>query len=186
MVLGSDTAALVHSARNNDARAWEEIVARFRGLVASIARSHGLRADDIADVMQTTWLRLYESIDRLRDPERLAGWISTTARRECLRLLRTRARELPADDAMVDQESHAFPAPDLQLVTAEEHAVLWSAVHDLPDKHHDLMTLLLASPRPSYADISRSLDMAIGSIGPTRMRAIEHLRKRPEVAALAS
>jgi DNA-directed RNA polymerase specialized sigma24 family protein len=93
---------------------------------------------------------------------------------------------LPTEEVAVDQESHAFPAPEHQIAIAEERAVLWSAVQTLPDKHHDLMEMLLASPTPSYADISHSLDMAVGSIGPTRMRAIENLRSCPQIAALAS
>jgi RNA polymerase sigma factor (sigma-70 family) len=185
-MFGGGTAALVYRARTNDAQAWEAILSQFRGLVAAIAHSYGLRADDANDVAQTTWLRLFESIHRLRDPERLPSWISTTARRECLRVRRARNRELPTADIAVAHESPAFPAPGLLLIRAEDHAVLWSAVHRLSEKHHELMRLLLASPGPSYADISRSLYMAIGSIGPTRMPAIEQLRIRPEIAGLAN
>lgn len=181
-----DIAVLVGRARDHDTGAWDEIVARFRGLVTAIARSYGMQAADCSDVAQTTWLRLFESIDRLREPERLAGWISTTARRECLRVLKASTRERPTEDLAVERASHAYPAPEHELVSAEERTVLWSAVGALPERHRELMTKLLAAPRPSYADVSAALDMPVGSIGPTRMRVIEQLRRLPEVAALAN
>lgn len=185
MTFGTDTTTLVRRARDHDALAWEEIVSRFHGLVATIAHAHGLRAADTGDVAQTTWLRLYQSIDRLRDPERLGSWISTTARRECMRMRRAQVRELPTEDVAANHESHVFPAPDMHLVSAEERETLWSAVGALSGRHHDLMALLLTTPTPAYADISRRLDIAVGSIGPTRMRVIERLRSHPEIAALA-
>ena len=61
---------------------------RFSGLVWATARAHRLSSADAADVVQTTWLRLVENLDRIREPEALGGWLATTARRECLRLLR--------------------------------------------------------------------------------------------------
>lgn len=88
--MAAELVDLVDRARAGDARAWEELVARFRRLVAVITRSFRLGTDDAADVTPTTWLRLFESIDRVREPDGLAAWITTTARRECLRVRRSR------------------------------------------------------------------------------------------------
>ena len=77
--------------------AWNAIVDRFAGLVWGVARRHRLSASDAADVSQTTWLRLVEHIDRIQDPERVGGWLATTARHEALRVLRISNRELPSD-----------------------------------------------------------------------------------------
>lgn len=185
---GHDVAAelvdLVDRARAGDARAWEELVARFRRLVAVITRSFRLGTDDAADVTQTTWLRLFESIDRVREPDSLAAWITTTARRECLRVRRSRTRELPCDE-MEQHESRSFAAPGREIIRDEHRATLRAAVHGLPDRHRRLMATLLASPTPSYADVAVALDMPVGSIGPTRGRAIELLRRDPGILALA-
>lgn len=182
-----DVATLVRGARSGDRDAWEELVGRFRGLVMAITRSFRLAPEDAADVVQQTWLRLFESIDRVREPERLAAWIATTARRECLRLLRAAGRE----DATADVDRHSdgadtFPAPDQALISAQERSALWTAVRALPDRHRRLMTVLMATARPSYGAVAETLEMPIGSIGPTRMRAIERLRRDPLVMALAS
>jgi len=79
---------LVRSARAGKVEAWNAIVDRFAGLVWAIARRHRLSDADAADVSQTTWLRLVEHLDRIEDPDRIGGWLATTARRESLRVLR--------------------------------------------------------------------------------------------------
>jgi RNA polymerase sigma factor (sigma-70 family) len=187
MTVEHEVTTLVRRARSGDRDAWEELVGRFKGLVVAIARSFRLAPDDAADVLQQTWLRLFESIDRVREPERLAAWIATTARRECLRLLRNAGRE----DATGDVDGRgdgtgAFPAPDEELISAQERTAVQAAVRALPDRHRRLMTVLMATTRPSYVAVAETLEMPIGSIGPTRMRAIERLRRDPHVMALAS
>src|SRR5690606_18760154 len=82
------TADLVAAAAAGDELAWEQLVRRYTPLVFSVIRSYDLSGADAADVNQTVWLRLVESLPRLRDPSALAGWLSTTARRECFRALR--------------------------------------------------------------------------------------------------
>src|SRR3954452_20185839 len=91
----SEVADLVQAAAEGDQVAWDELVDRFNGLVWSVARAHRLPPRGASDVVQTTWLRLVEHLGRLQDPERVGAWLATTARRECLRVLRHSARLLP-------------------------------------------------------------------------------------------
>ncbi len=95
MTAPDDLAALLVAAADGDQRAWEAIVDRFTNLLWSIGRSHRLDTNTINDVVQTTWLRLLENMHSIRDPERLAGWLATTGRRECLAALRRSGREAP-------------------------------------------------------------------------------------------
>jgi RNA polymerase sigma factor (sigma-70 family) len=184
--IADDLVELVLRARAGDNSAWALLVKRFRGLLASIARSYRLANSDVEDVVQTTWVRLYESIDRLRQPESLPGWLTTTARRESLRLLRMSTREtLTEEMAFLPDRSGHLPGPGEELLQSEEHAVLWSAVEQLPPTHRRLLTTLMTAPSPAYADVARELDMPVGSIGPTRARGIDRLRRNPEIAALA-
>src|SRR5215472_6064953 len=80
---------LVMRARNDDKQAWEALVERYAPLVWSICRRYRLSGADAADVWQNVWLRLVEQLDRLRDPAALPGWLVTTTRRECCRIVRT-------------------------------------------------------------------------------------------------
>ena len=176
---------LVRRARSGDDRAWEELIERFRGLVAAITRGFRLSPSDAADVAQTTWLRLFESIDRVREPERLASWIGTTVRRECLRVVRMAGRELLTDEIDRAEPSPSYDAPGQQLLSAEARATVLDAVAGLPDRHRRLLTALFTTPCPSYAAVADELDMPVGSIGPTRQRAVERLQRNPRVLALA-
>src|SRR5262245_3580795 len=116
--MGVDLGHLVRAAAQGDEAAWNAIVDRFQGLVWATVRAHRLSPADAADVAQTTWLRLVENLDRIRDPERLGGWLATTARRECLRHIRLHGRELSTDGAEVF-ESAADEPPELALLTEE-------------------------------------------------------------------
>src|SRR3954454_24758843 len=86
-------ADLVAAAAAGDRRSWERLVDAYVGLIWAITRSYRLSDGDAQDVSQTTWLRLIENIDRLSDPSRVGAWLATTARRECLRVLRQSRRQ---------------------------------------------------------------------------------------------
>jgi RNA polymerase sigma factor (sigma-70 family) len=171
----TDLGELVRAAADGDQAAWNGIVDRFQGLVWATARAHRLSQADAADVAQTTWLRVVENLDRIREPEALGGWIATTARRECLRHIRLHGRELPSDEADVF-ESPGDDAPELALLTEERDTALWRAFKTLGERCQALLRLLVSQDEPSYGEIGAALDMPIGAIGPTRMRCLEKLR----------
>jgi RNA polymerase sigma factor (sigma-70 family) len=166
---------LIRAAADGDQAAWNAIVDRFQGLVWSTARAHRLSHADAAEVAQTTWLRLVENLGRIREPEKLAGWLATTARRESLRLIRVNGRELPNEDIEIF-ESPTDERPELALLTEERDATLWRAFTALSERCQGLLRLLVSEEEPSYETISAALDMPIGAIGPTRMRCLEKLR----------
>jgi RNA polymerase sigma factor (sigma-70 family) len=169
----------VRRAAAGEQQAWRELVEEFEGLVAAVARAHRLSRADAADVAQTTWLRLAENLDRLQDPARVAGWLATTARRECLRTIRVGARELP--DEQPQEPAVAYTTGvDRPMLDAERDAELWSAFERLPARDQALLQMLVSDPQPSYEQIGLSLGMPIGSIGPTRGRALGRLRRELE------
>lgn len=168
-------AALLHAAAEGDQAAWSAIVSRYEALVWATARAHRLSRADAADVAQTTWLRLVEHLDRIRDPERLAGWLATTARRECLRHIRLNIREQPSDSAD-DFEAPAEDEPLRGLFLGERDGALWRAFGRLSERCQSLLRLLVADDDPSYEAIGAALDMPVGAIGPTRMRCLDKLR----------
>jgi RNA polymerase sigma factor (sigma-70 family) len=169
----SEVADLVQAAAEGDQVAWDELVERFNGLVWSVARAHRLAPADASDVVQTTWLRLVEHLGRLQDPERVGAWLATTARRECLRVLRHSARLLPAEEL---PETPVDAQLDAALLAEERDRALWQAFGGLSERCQALLRLLVTEPPPSYEEVSAALDMPIGSIGPTRRRCLERLR----------
>lgn len=170
-------AALLKRAGSGDQEAWDEIVSRHNSLLWAVARAYRLGQADAADAVQTTWLRLLEHLDRIQDPDRLGGWLVTTLRRECLGILRKAKRERlnAGDDAALDVADGSDPV-DSRLLTMERDAALWQAFSNMPDRCQQLLRILLATPQPSYDEVSAALDMPIGSIGPTRGRCLRQLR----------
>lgn len=170
---------LLARADAGDQAAWSALVARYTNLLWSVARAHRLGDADSGDVVQTTWLRLVEHLGRIEDPERLPGWLVTTARRECLRILARAGREVLGgiDDAASDVVDIRAPALDTRLLTEERDAALWRCFEQLSPPCQRLLRVLMAADPPAYAQVSAALDMPIGSIGPTRMRCLDHLRR---------
>lgn len=177
-------AALLAAAARGESRAWEMLVDRYAGLIWVVCRRFRLDDADAADVSQTVWLRLLEQLSRIREPQALVGWLATTTRRECLRVLRGAERystrelddELPDDPEYTDPERRVL---DLERVQA-----LREGLAELPANCRELLTLLVSEPAPAYGEISTLLDMPVGSIGPTRRRCLEKLRHCPRVAAV--
>lgn len=180
----SDLGELVGAALEGDEAAWASIVDRFSGLVWSTARSHRLSNADAADVVQLTWLRLVEHLDRIHDPDRLGAWLATTARRESLRVLRLAGRQQPTDDLDTFETPDAETV-DLRLLTAERDSGLWRAFAALSERCQALLRMLVAATEPSYEEVSAALGMPIGAIGPTRMRCLAKLRGNIELLGIA-
>jgi len=178
---------LVAAARDGDADGWRELHDRYDGLVLAVARRHGLGGPEREDVSQTTWLRLVEHIGSLREDVALPGWLATTARREALRVLRHRGREVPTEACVLadrctgrytgagpDDPDELDDAIDVRRVVDR----VGRAVAGLPERERRLMQALL-DPRPlSYRQLGARLGMPVGAIGPVRQRAIRRLRGR--------
>jgi RNA polymerase sigma factor (sigma-70 family) len=176
--MAANAAALLGAARRGDQAAWNGLVAEYNNLVWSIARGYRLDTADAHDAVQMTWLRLVEHLDRINDPERLAGWLATTARRECLQLLRKLGRERPASEETLLNVPDPGAPVDEALLLDERDGALWRAFTLLGERCQRLLRVLMATPPPSYQEVSAALDMAVGTIGPARQRCLDQLRKR--------
>ena len=175
--------ALISAANAGDQAAWEEIIDRFSGLVWATTRAHRLSRSEAADVAQTTWLRLVENLDRINDPERLGAWLATTARRESLRHIRLRSRELPTGESELFESPSEDRAAE-RLITRERNTALRRAFARISERCQSLLRLLAAPDPLSYEEIGAAMGMPIGAIGPTRARCLEQLRRTPELAGL--
>jgi hypothetical protein len=98
--LGAATsiAELLLRAGAGNPAARDELVRRYSGVVLATVRSFRLQDADAGHAVQMTWLRLAENCHRIQQPERLGGWLATTARRECRRILRHYGEPSPQQD----------------------------------------------------------------------------------------
>lgn len=165
---------LLNLAANGDRGAWDALVDRFGQMVWSVAR--GFRLDDALakDVSQTVWLKLIENIDRIKDPERLPGWLATTTRREAMRVAKVRDRVV-VTDFEYDIEDPS-PSLDEMFIDEEENRVVVRAFSTLDDVCRQLLRLMMIEPALSYEEISEATGRPIGSLGPTRARCLAKLK----------
>ena len=178
--------ALVTRAAGSDPTAWKEIVERYVPLVWSICARFQLSNSDREDVGQNVWLLLVEQLGKLREPAALPGWLATTTRRECLRVV-TASRKSERlgtglDDALQFVDNTII---DEEILMAERNAALRAAFAELPPKCQRLLAMLTSDPPCSYAEISAGLGIPIGSIGPQRARCLERMRKSSALSGLS-
>ncbi len=177
---------LVTRSRNGDKQAWNELFERYAPLIWTICRRHRLRQVDADDVEQTVWLQLVGQLAAVRDPAALPGWIATTTRRECCRVLRTAQLQLASGHGpdIAEIADTGSGTVESELLRTERSAALREALTQLPPVSRRLIAMLIQDPPVPYAEISAKLGIPVGSIGPHRARCLEKLRRYPAVAAL--
>ncbi|MGH3754048.1 MAG: RNA polymerase sigma factor [Pseudonocardiaceae bacterium] len=162
---------------DGDPAAWDEILRRYGKLVSTTVRSFRLQEADALDAIQMTWLRLAENAERVRTPERLGGWLATTARRECLRILRQvqlGARPTDMEFKTVDPSA----GPEQRAVDADTTRTLRRLIEELSPRRRTLIRMLFTDSPGSYAEVARVTGVPPGGIGPTRARALRQLRDK--------
>jgi RNA polymerase sigma factor (sigma-70 family) len=178
----------VTRARNDDRQAWDELVERYAPLIWSICRRYRLDRADAEDAGQSVWLQLVDQLASLRNPAALPGWLATTTERECGRVLRAARKQQvpghPLDAADIPDE--VTGTAESELLRAERYAALREAFMHLPPGSRQLIALLIQDPPLPYAEISARLGIPVGSIGPSRGRCLDKLRRDPAIAALTN
>jgi len=177
---------LVARVRSGDRQAWDALIDRYAPLISSICRKYQLSRADADDIAQSVWLHLVDHLDHIRNAAALPGWLATTTRRECWRVMRTSGapqKIIFEPNADHRRDEHA-QAPDQQLLATERHAAVREAFTLLPPEGQRLFALLMADPPLPYAEIGARLGMPVGSIGPTRSRYLDKIRRYPAIAAL--
>jgi RNA polymerase sigma factor (sigma-70 family) len=180
---------LVAGIRVRNEWAWRFMTERYEPLLRWLARRYGLSAQDAEDAIQLTWLRCLEHSDQLTDAGKLDGWLATICRRECIRLATKAQREVPLTEPEMGRLLDDRPAqcdPCAEAALRDQCARLRDAIMALPARQRSVLVELLKREEQSYLDLSRRLGVPVGSIGPTRQRAITRLRLDPRLADVAS
>lgn len=172
---------LVSACRKGKPDAWEALIGRYERLVYAVPRKYGLNSAECDDVFQATWAQLLTHLPRLKQPDRIAAWLVTTAKH--LSWDQRRGGEATKTDSV---DPHNFPksqqidnaSPEHLVEEIEQHARLRSGLNRLGARCRQLLQALYFDPaKTSYADLSDQLEIPVGAIGPTRARCLQKLRK---------
>src|SRR5215218_2833277 len=151
-----DIGELLDRAARRDPLAWEEIVRRYSGLVRARVRSLRLQDADAVDAVQLTWLRLAENCDRIEHPDRLGGWLTTTAYRECLRILRPTRQTAQPVDGLADTLTDPAAGPERTILDAETAEEVRAVVAELPERSRTIIQVMFVEETSPSTEISRS------------------------------
>jgi RNA polymerase sigma factor (sigma-70 family) len=146
--------------------------------VSATVRSFRLQEADALDAIQATWLRLAENAHQIRDPERLGGWLATTARRECLHILRHIKRGGDLLDMATETVADHSATPEQSITEGYASRLLWQLVDELSPRRRSVLRMLFANDPCPYDAVARITGIPVGAIGPTRTRALQQLRNK--------
>lgn len=181
-----DDATLVARCLGGESAAWTALVHRYQRLVFAVVRRAGLDEHAAADVFQTVFARLVQHLPRIDDPSRLQAWLVTTAKREAVLQAQRGQRTVSmtrtgdADDDAAEWElADDSPTAEAALDGLQQVHRVRLALDRLEPRQRDLMLMLFGDddPKPSYDQIAERLGIPVGSIGPTRARCLEKLRR---------
>jgi len=168
--------------RGGESAALDDLVRLLSPMLWQVVRASGLDSTTTEDVVQTTWLALVRSGESITEPRAVAGWLCTSARREAWRVAKQATRQRPVEEETIARQLPDQPAPENQVVLDDENARLWDSLGKLSERCQKLLRIVAAEARPDYSEIAAELGMPVGSIGPTRGRCLDKLRKELTLA----
>lgn len=158
-----------------DPLAWNILVRRYEALVYTIATRAGLSMADASDCFQQTWLLLFKHKRKITQPERLSAWLTTTAKREAIRIGQRQNRDVDID--AIPQVADPRPLADQDLEDMERRSRLDSVMKRLDDRCRKLLSALFLEPETrSYEEIAEDLGFPKNSMGPVRSRCMAKLK----------
>ena len=173
-----DDTRLVKECIAGNEEAWSLLIDKYKALIYSIPIKYRLPPQEAADVFQSTCMELLTRLPDLREPRALPKWLMQVAHHQCYRVKRQQQR-LVSRDAEPDLPVPETPAIAETLVQqSQEEQMLREAIGNLTPQCRRLVELLFfeTPPRP-YTEVAADLGLAIGSIGFTRQKCIERLRR---------
>lgn len=181
----TETSGLVWSEAAGYFRAWvndtstdglDGLVRVMTPVLWHVVRSYRLPQEAAEDVIQTTWLALVRRRDAIDDPVAIGGWLTTTARREAWRVSTSLGKAMPVEDEEIAYRLPRQRSAEAAALETDERDRLWRIVDSLPERCRRLLRIVAFENRPDYTVVAQTLEMPVGSIGPTRGRCLAKLR----------
>lgn len=177
----NDTRLVKECLRGNE-EAWSLLIDKYKALIYSIPVKYGLPSQDAADVFQATCAELLLRLPELREPRALPKWLMQVAHHESYRWKRQQWRMVSRDAEPDLPEPETPPIAEGVIQQTQEEQVLREAISSLTPQCRRLVELLFfETPARSYVDVAKELGLAVGSIGFTRQKCMDRLRRQLDV-----
>jgi RNA polymerase sigma factor (sigma-70 family) len=172
-------AALVKQCLAGKEEAWAQLIDKYKALIYSVPVRYGLPPQEAADVFQGTCMELLKRLPDLREPRALPKWLMQVAYHQCYHWKRQQQRLVSRDGETELPEPKIPPMAEELVRQTEEEQILREAMAGLAPRCRRLVEMLFfETPARPYSEVASELQLAVGSIGLTRQKCIETLRKR--------
>jgi RNA polymerase sigma factor (sigma-70 family) len=173
---------LVKECLQGSEEAWSLLIDKYKALIYSIPVKYGLPSQDAADVFQATCAELLARLPELREPRALPKWLMQVAHHECFRWKRHQQRMVSRDAEPDLPDPETPPIAETNVQQMQEEQMLREAISALTPQCRRVVELLFfETPARSYADVAKELGLAVGSIGFTRQKCMDRLRRQLDV-----
>jgi RNA polymerase sigma factor (sigma-70 family) len=181
----NDTRLVKECLRGNE-QAWSLLIDKYKALIYSIPVKYGLPPQEAADVFQATCAELLIRLPDLREPRALPKWLMQVAHHESYRWKRQQQRMVSRDADPDLPEPETPPIAESVIQQTQEEQMLGEAMSSLSPQCRRLVELLFfETPARSYAEVAKELGLAVGSIGFTRQKCMERLRRQLDALGFA-
>ncbi len=159
-----------------DKNAWGELVDKYTVLVYSVAHRNGLNSADAEDCTQQTWMALYSSRFKIKEVEKIPNWLASTAYRRSMRILRKKISIEKIEKNSIESDPPITPYE--HVIYLRRYEMLQKALDEMDERCAQLLKeLFFSSEDVSYKEIAKKLKISMNSLGPTRKRCLEKLKK---------
>jgi len=178
---------LARLARKGDHRAFAELVELYKDKLYHLARRMLSQRQEAEDIVQETFLRVYNHLDRYDENQKFSTWIYRIATNLCIDRLRRRRQVYSLDAESSEHEGldgyAMLPSddrtPESELLLSETQRILHDAIETLPAKYKSVIVLRYLQDL-SLQEISEVLDMPVTTVKTRVHRGREFLRKKLE------
>lgn len=170
---------LVKECLNGNEAAWSALIDKYKNLIFSVPIKYRFSREEAADVFQMVCLELLSELPRIREPKALPKWILMVTVHKCYHLKNQGRRYQEKTEGFAKTVQNALP-PEAEVIVqqAESEQQIREAIASLSPRCQELIRLLFfEEPARPYDEVARMLGLARGSIGFTRQRCLDRLRK---------
>jgi RNA polymerase sigma-70 factor (ECF subfamily) len=155
-------AKLIADALSGSEKAFRRLVERYHPTVFAVVRSVLGDRDDVEDVVQEVFIKVYRGLSKYRGDSKFSTWIYRIARNESINAVRKNVISgQPIEDTVIEAPSST--RPDEQMGRNAERARLERYLGQLDENYRTVLELRYLGER-SYAEIGDTLDLPIGTV----------------------
>ncbi|MFC0308778.1 RNA polymerase sigma factor RpoE [Gallibacterium trehalosifermentans] len=175
---------LVEKAQQGDKKAFNLLVARYQNKVAGLLTRY-VSANDIPDVVQETFIKVYRSLESFRGESAFYTWVYRIAVNTAKNYLMSQGRRPPTEDVLAeDAESYEIGSrlrnidtPENLTLSDELKEIVFKTIDSLPDELKTAITLRELEGL-SYEEIAEIMDCPVGTVRSRIFRAREFIENQ--------